>query len=119
MTPSSNDLHTFTANRGFSIGISDVTPGAVLAAEKELIVKTGYDTSLDLIKKAKEGKLELAPGMDLDGTLESNVSGVLSKVRDKCADVCFQELSRHNAPLTMAICGSKGMYEPGFSVAFS
>ncbi|CAD6583201.1 MAG: hypothetical protein CYPHOPRED_002256 [Cyphobasidiales sp. Tagirdzhanova-0007] len=96
------------SNRGFSIGISDVTPGSKLAAEKELFVQQGYDTSLDLIRQAKEGKLELAAGMDLDGTLESSVSGILSKVRDKCADVCFQELSRHNAPLTMAVCGSKG-----------
>lgn len=96
------------ANRGFSIGISDVTPGARLAAEKELIVQHGYDSSLDLIKKAKEGKLELAPGLDLEGTLESSVSGVLSQVRDKCAKICMTELSRHNAPLIMAVCGSKG-----------
>ena len=82
-----------------------MTPGSKLAAEKELFVQQGYDTSLDLIR---QGKLELAAGMDLDGTLESSVSGILSKVRDKCADVCFQELSRHNAPLTMAVCGSKG-----------
>lgn len=96
------------ANRGFSIGISDVTPGDRLRSEKEQIVEDGYNASLDLIKQAKEGKLELGAGMDLEGTLESTVSGVLSKVRDKCADVCFRELSRHNAPLTMAICGSKG-----------
>jgi DNA-directed RNA polymerase III subunit RPC1 len=85
-----------------------VTPGARLAAEKELIVDNGYKTSLDLIKQAKEGKLELAAGMDLEGSLESSVSGVLSKVRDKCAEICMTELSRHNAPLTMAVCGSKG-----------
>lgn len=96
------------SNRGFSIGIGDVTPGAVLAAEKDNIVTNGYNASLDLIQQAKSGKLELAAGMDLEGTLEATVSGVLSKVRDKCADVCFKELSRHNAPLTMAICGSKG-----------
>lgn len=97
------------ANRGFSIGISDVTPGARLAAEKELIVDRGYNDSLTLIRQAKEGKLELAAGLDLEGSLEASVSGVLSKVRDKCAEICMTELSRHNAPLTMAVCGSKGI----------
>ena len=74
-----------------------------------MFVKQGYLQSLDLIRQAKEGELELAAGMDRDATLESSVSGVLSRVRDKCADVCFQELSRHNSPLTMAVCGSKGV----------
>lgn len=106
------------SNRGFSIGISDVTPGERLRSEKEAIVRSGYDTSLALIRQAKEGKLDLGAGMDLEATLESSVSGVLSKVRDKCADVCFRELSRHNAPLTMAICGSKGKlnnFQPNYT----
>lgn len=36
------------------------------------------------------------------------ISGVLSKVRDTVGDTCMKELSRHNAPLIMATCGSKG-----------
>lgn len=79
-----------------------------MAAEKEVIVANGYEASLELIKQAKEGTMELSPGLDLDGTLEATVSGVLSKLRDKCAEICMTELSRHNAPLTMAVCGSKG-----------
>ena len=31
-------------------------------------------------------------------------------IRDKAGDACLKNLDRHNAPLTMAICGSKGSY---------
>lgn len=79
-----------------------------MRAEKGKIIQKGYDDSLALIREAKEGRLELAAGMDVEGTLEAKVSGVLSKVRDSCAEICMKELSRHNAPLIMAVCGSKG-----------
>ena len=95
-------------NQGFSIGISDVTPGDELVRQKDAFIQKGYDESLDFIQQANSGKLELAAGMDLEATLEAKVSGTLSKVRDNCANVCFKELSRHNAPLIMALSGSKG-----------
>ena len=41
-------------------------------------------------------------------TLEAMISDVLSKVRGDVGNICMQELSRHNAPLIMATCGSKG-----------
>lgn len=36
------------------------------------------------------------------------ISGVLSGVRSDVGEICMTELSRHNAPLIMAVCGSKG-----------
>jgi DNA-directed RNA polymerase III subunit RPC1 len=36
------------------------------------------------------------------------ISSVLSKVREEVGQICMKELSRHNAPLIMATCGSKG-----------
>ncbi|KAI3491321.1 hypothetical protein L1887_44356 [Cichorium endivia] len=36
------------------------------------------------------------------------ISGVLSGVRSDVGEICMTELSRHNAPLVMAFCGSKG-----------
>jgi hypothetical protein len=62
-----------------------------------------------LIATAKKGKLENSAGCDQETTLEQLISGTLSKVRGAVGDVCMQELSRHNAPLIMATCGSKGL----------
>jgi DNA-directed RNA polymerase III subunit RPC1 len=36
------------------------------------------------------------------------VLGILSTVRETAGTVCLQELPRHNSPLIMALCGSKG-----------
>jgi DNA-directed RNA polymerase III subunit RPC1 len=97
-----------TAYKGFSIGINDVTPGAELRAQKDNLVATAYAESQSLIAKAATGKLECQPGSNVDETLESMISGTLSRVRDKVGEICMTELSRNNAPLIMATCGSKG-----------
>jgi len=44
----------------------------------------------------------------MEQTLESMISGDLSRVRDQVGEICMTELSRNNAPLIMATCGSKG-----------
>jgi len=33
----------------------------------------------------------------------------LSVIREHCGKACLQELHRTNSPLTMAVCGSKGI----------
>ncbi|GAA6029739.1 hypothetical protein JCM8097_001026 [Rhodosporidiobolus ruineniae] len=96
------------ANKGFSIGISDVTPGERLRAEKDTLVQRAYAQADEYISLAAKGKLECLPGSNLEQTLESKISGDLSKVRDEVGEICMTELSRNNAPLIMATCGSKG-----------
>ncbi|GAA5990879.1 hypothetical protein JCM11641_002868 [Rhodosporidiobolus odoratus] len=96
------------ANKGFSIGISDVTPGEQLKAEKSDLVDKAYAQADDYIERAAKGKLECEPGSNLEQTLESKISGDLSRVRDQVGEICMTELSRNNAPLIMATCGSKG-----------
>lgn len=96
------------ANVGFSLGINDVIPGPNLSAQKNIIIQKAYDVCADLIDQAKKGLLKNAPGSDQAGTLEIKVSGELSGVRAACGELCMAELSRHNAPATMATCGSKG-----------
>ena len=70
-----------------------------------------YAKCLDLITLAKMGKLNNKPGCNHEQTLESEITGVLNKVRDDVAVICMKELSQHNAPvpLIMATCGSKGL----------
>ena len=44
-------------NRGFSIGITDVTPSKSLRSLKKQLIETGYAVCEDNIKKFQEGSL--------------------------------------------------------------
>ncbi|KAJ4299119.1 DNA-directed RNA polymerase III subunit C1 (rpo31) [Kalmusia sp. IMI 367209] len=95
-------------NNGFSIGISDVTPGDKLNQKKQALIDKAYEECDGLIQQFKEGSLDTMPGCDALTTMENKIGGILSAVRAAAGDVCFEELSRWNAPLLMAKCGSKG-----------
>ncbi|GEQ71199.1 hypothetical protein JCM33374_g4880 [Metschnikowia sp. JCM 33374] len=98
----------FLGNRGFSIGINDVTPGSDLKNKKEIMVEQAYAKCDELIKLYSSGKLETQPGCNEEETLEAKIGGLLSKVREEVGEVCINELDPLNAPLIMATCGSKG-----------
>jgi len=98
----------FLANQGFSIGISDVTPSAALTARKGELVVEGNRACLELIKQFNEGKLPPSPGCNAEQTLEAKINGVLSQIRGDAGNICKRELHWLNAPLLMAVCGSKG-----------
>ena len=98
----------YLGNRGFSIGINDVTPGTDLKNKKELMVEQAYVKCDELIDLYNRGKLETQPGCNEEQTLEAKIGGLLSKVREEVGDVCISELDAANAPLIMATCGSKG-----------
>ena len=56
------------------------------------------------------GNLAPSPGCTMEQTLESEMNGLLSKIRDDAGEICKRELHHLNAPLTMARCGSKGSF---------
>ncbi|KAH9875596.1 hypothetical protein IAQ61_003060 [Plenodomus lingam] len=95
-------------NNGFSLGISDVTPGEKLVQKKQALVEEAYAKCDKLIMDFKEGKLQRDAGCDEEQTMENRIGGILSGVRQAAGDICFEELSRWNSPLLMAKCGSKG-----------
>jgi len=97
------------------LGINDVIPGPELSKKKDELVEEAYADCQDLIASAKKGKLENKPGCNQEQTLEAMISAVLSKVREAVGQICMKELSRQNAPLIMATCGSKGMLIDTFS----
>ena len=94
--------------RGFSIGIGDVTPGPRLRELKDSTVQAGYDTCDNHIDSYQKGTLTLQAGCDADQTLEAKVTGELNKIREETGRVCQRELGPHNSTLVMAQAGSKG-----------
>lgn len=61
-----------------------------------------------MISELKAGTIQMKAGCNADQTLESNMNGELSQIREKAGDVLKAHLPRHNAPLIMAVSGSKG-----------
>ncbi|CAG8468336.1 8399_t:CDS:10 [Diversispora eburnea] len=96
------------ANCGFSIGIDDVQPGEILREKKDNLIAEANKACDELIECSKTGLLDNQPGCNEEQTLEAHISGILSKVRDDAGQICMTELNKHNAPLIMATCGSKG-----------
>ncbi|XP_067928267.1 DNA-directed RNA polymerase III subunit RPC1-like [Watersipora subatra] len=100
----------YLTNRGFSIGIGDVTPGLGLLHAKENLLTNGYNKCNEYIQQLKEGSLTTQPGCNAEQTLEAVILRELSVIRDHAGKACLQELHPTNSPLTMAICGSKGSF---------
>ncbi|KAI8497884.1 DNA-directed RNA polymerase III subunit RPC1 [Branchiostoma belcheri] len=100
----------FLSNRGFSIGIGDVTPGDGLLSAKKNLLDTGYGNCDAFIRELEEGKLQSQPGCTPEQTLEAVILKELSVIRDHAGKACLTELHKSNSPLTMAVCGSKGSF---------
>jgi DNA-directed RNA polymerase III subunit RPC1 len=98
----------FICDRGFSIGIDDVTPSQRMLSLKEKILKDGQKQADEQIAAYKSGRIRLKPGCDALQSLESEVNGILGKIRENCGKEALLALNHRNAPLTMAQCGSKG-----------
>lgn len=96
------------SNEGFSIGIDDVYPGSELVRRKRSLIEEAYAKCDELIKLFKEDKLARDAGCDEEQTMENKISGVLSEVRQKAGQICFDQLSKWNSPIIMAKSGSKG-----------
>ncbi|KAI5857314.1 beta and beta-prime subunits of DNA dependent RNA-polymerase [Durotheca rogersii] len=95
-------------NRGFSIGIGDVFPSAALTEHKQALVAAAYEESDVFIEQFNAHKLQKSAGCSMEETLESKISGTLSRVRQAAGDFCIMTLSKNNAPWVMASSGSKG-----------
>jgi len=88
----------YLMNRGFSIGIGDVTPGTKLVEEKKKLVLSGYNKCFEMLSK---------PSTTLESS-EGAVLNALSEIRESAGKLCVQELHKTNTPLIMSLCGSKG-----------
>ncbi|KAJ2575019.1 DNA-directed RNA polymerase III subunit C1 (rpo31), partial [Coemansia sp. RSA 1804] len=68
----------WSCNQGFSIGLSDVTPGVKLCERKDTLIEDAYAECDEFIEQSRAGSLERLPGCDAAKTLENTVSQVLS-----------------------------------------
>lgn len=93
---------------GFSIGIDDVMPREKLLAAKAATLDKGYTNVQASIAAFKKGTLTLQAGCNMEQTLEATVTGELNGIREIAGKVCMETLARHNSPLIMSQCGSKG-----------
>ncbi|WAQ96885.1 RPC1-like protein [Mya arenaria] len=100
----------YLSNRGFSIGIGDVTPGEGLLKAKHQLLDEGYSKCDTYIRALSEGRLTTQPGCSEEETLEAMILRELSVIRDHAGKACLRELHSSNSPLTMAVCGSKGSF---------
>lgn len=98
----------FMGDRGFSIGIDDVTPPEHMIRLKNKIMSEGQQLAVEQIEAYKSGSIRLKPGCDALQSLESEVNGLLGKIRENCGREALGALNNKNAPLRMAQCGSKG-----------
>ncbi|MCI4384647.1 hypothetical protein PGIGA_G00041280 [Pangasianodon gigas] len=101
---------TYLSNRGFSIGIGDVTPGQGLLKAKQELLDAGYKKCDEYIEALNTGKLQQQPGCTAEETLEALILKELSVIRDHAGSACLRELDKSNSPLIMALCGSKGSF---------
>lgn len=66
-------FYFMTANRGFSIGIGDVTPGQGLLKAKYELLHAGYKKCDEYIEALNTGKLQQQPGCTAEETLEVSI----------------------------------------------
>ena len=77
----------FIGNRGFSIGIDDVTPAPRLVKAKQKAVEAGYSKVQGFISDYSKGQLKQVPGCNQEESLEHSVTDVLNGIRQDAADV--------------------------------
>ena len=95
-------------HRGFSIGLDDVTPSKELTSFKGKLMSEAFTEATRRIEAFKTGKLELRPGCDAAQSLETELTGLLGRVREHAGSKLMGDLPRSNSPRIMAECGSKG-----------
>ena len=65
----------FLMNRGFSIGIGDVTPGVKLLKAKQELLNNGYSRCNEYIQQLKDGVLTTQPGCSPEQSHLTKYSG--------------------------------------------
>jgi DNA-directed RNA polymerase subunit A' len=95
-------------DRGFSMGLNDVTlPRAASQRIKRIL--DDADAKVDqLIETYKRGELDPNPGQTLLETLEQRIMATLAEARDSAGEVAGEHLGLENSAVIMAQTGARG-----------
>ena len=95
-------------HNGFSVGIGDTIPDAVMAEKIEDAIQKEKREIDDLVVKVQTNELEALPGMTIRETFESKAKMFLDNARNNGGDVAYEGLKNCNNVSTMVKSGSKG-----------
>ncbi|KAF7075840.1 hypothetical protein CFC21_080580 [Triticum aestivum] len=95
---------------GFSIGIGDTIADAGTMKKISDTISKAQDDVNELIKEARDNKLEPEPGRTMMESFENKVNQVLNKARDDSGSSAQQSLSESNNLKAMVTAGSKGSF---------
>ncbi len=95
-------------DRGFSMGLNDVTLPHE-AEERIKIILHEADTKVNqLIETYKRGELDANPGQTLLETLEQRIQATLAEARDSAGAIAGEHLGLENSAVIMAQTGARG-----------
>ncbi|VAI24335.1 unnamed protein product [Triticum turgidum subsp. durum] len=95
---------------GFSIGIGDTIADAGTMGKINDTIADAKKAVNELIKEARDKKLEPEPGRTMMESFENRVNHVLNKARDDAGSSAQKSLSESNNLKAMVTAGSKGSF---------
>jgi len=95
-------------DRGFSMGLNDVTLPREASERIRVILEEADAKVNQLIETYKRGELDPNPGQTLLETLEQRIQATLAEARDSAGAVAGEHLGLENSAVIMAQTGARG-----------
>ncbi|MGQ4870279.1 MAG: DNA-directed RNA polymerase subunit A' [Candidatus Thorarchaeota archaeon] len=95
-------------DRGFSMGLDDVTLPREAQERIKVILQEAEEKVNQLIETYKRGELDPNPGQTLLETLEQRIMATLAEARDSAGEVAGEHLGLENSAVIMAQTGARG-----------
>ncbi|MFO7837229.1 MAG: DNA-directed RNA polymerase subunit A' [Candidatus Thorarchaeota archaeon] len=95
-------------NRGFTMGLDDVTLPEEASRRIQVILKEANEKVNQLIETYKRGELDANPGQTVLETLEQRIMATLAEARDSAGEVAGEHLGLDNSAVIMAQTGARG-----------
>ncbi len=95
-------------DRGFSMGLDDVTLPDEASRRIEKILEEAEKKVNELIETYKRGELDANPGQTLLETLEQRIMAALAEARDSAGEIAGEHLGLENSAVIMAQTGARG-----------
>ncbi len=97
----------YLEKRGFTIGLDDIDIHKATMEKVRWHLEKGATDAEELMKKYKDGNIEILPGRDLQGSFESHMLNLLANVTDAVGKVVAEGLGENDV-IAMARSGARG-----------